>query len=384
MNLIFFDPHPIALYPFTLTRPASELRVGIMTIREKWQHWLKCETSWLTADHLRIKFGFNKNGNSLYINGSCLPDEALISAIEKLRQGQKLINKNTLIACHTGGDSLTAETESKLEAIAFSGEIGIIRNLWDIFLLNDAELRKDFSLITTGRKSSGNSKWNKTENLFIEESATVADSFINTQPGPVYIGPHAEVMEGCMVRGPFALCEHAGLKMGTKIYGATTLGPHCKAGGEVNNSVMLGYSNKAHDGFLGNSVIGEWCNLGADTNNSNLKNNYGIVKVWSYEQKKMVSTSRQFCGLFMGDYSKSGINTMFNTGTVAGVSANIFGGDFPPKFIPSFSWGGAKGFVKFDFDKALEAAAAMYSRRNLEFTAADKSILAAIYAMSDC
>lgn len=384
MNLIFFDSNPIALYPFTLTRPVSEIRVGILTIREKWQHWLKCDSSWIANDHLKVKYGLINSGNRLYVNGSYLPGKDLIRVLEGLQPGQKLMHKNTLIACNTGGDVLNSETESRLDAIDFSGEISRIRNLWDIFLLNDAELRNDFNLITSGRKSSGGSKWNKSENLFIEETATVADSFINTKTGPVYIGPHAEVMEGCMIRGPFALCEHAGLKMGTKIYGATTLGPHCKAGGEVNNSVMFGYSNKAHDGFLGNSVIGEWCNLGADTNNSNLKNNYGVVKVWNYEQKKMVSTGRQFCGLFMGDYSKSGINTMFNTGTVVGVSANIFGGDFPPKFIPSFSWGGANGFERFDLNKAIEAAAAMYARRNLEFTAADKSILTAVYAMSDC
>ncbi len=384
MNLIFFDSNPVALFPFTLTRPASEIRVGILSIREKWQHWLQGKSSWLTSDYLTPKFSLANTDNGLYINGSCLPDEALIRVVENLKPGQKLIHKNMLIACHTGGDKLNVEIEAKLDAVEFSGNISCLKNLWDIFLMNDAELRNDFHLITSGRKSSGGSKWNKTENLFIEENASVADSFINTKTGPVYIGHHAEVMEGCMIRGPLALCEHAGLKMGTKIYGATTLGPYCKAGGEVNNSVMFGYSNKAHDGFLGNSVIGEWCNLGADTNNSNLKNNYGVVKVWSYEQKKMLSTGRQFCGLFMGDYSKSGINTMFNTGTVVGVSANIFGGDFPPKFIPSFSWGGANGFEKFELNKAIEAAAAMYSRRNLEFSAADRSILAAIYAMSDC
>lgn len=384
MNLIFFDSNPIALYPFTLTRPASEIRVGILTIREKWQHWFKCETSWITAEYLKVKFHLTNSGNSLYINGTCLPDEALIRALEILKPGQKIIHKNTLIACNTGGENLTAEIESQLDTIEFSGELSSIKNLWDIFLINDAELRKDFKLITAGRKSSGGTKWNKVENLFIEESASVADSFINTKTGSVYIGPHSEVMEGCMIRGPFALCEHAGLKMGTKIYGATTLGPYCKAGGEVNNSVMFGFSNKAHDGFLGNAVIGEWCNLGADTNNSNLKNNYGIVKVWNYEQKKMVSTGRQFCGLFMGDYSKSGINTMFNTGTVVGVSANIFGGNFPPKFIPSFAWGGSGGFEKFELNKAIEAAAAMHSRRNLEFSEADKSVLTAVYSMPDC
>jgi UDP-N-acetylglucosamine diphosphorylase/glucosamine-1-phosphate N-acetyltransferase len=384
MNLIFFDFKPCTFYPFTLTRPASEIRVGILTIREKWLYWFKCSASWLTDDYLQVKYKLANSVDSLYVNGLCLPDEALARSVEKLKPGQKLMSHNLLIACHTGGDRLDKDTASRLHPVEFSGEVIHLKNLWDIFLLNDVELRKDFELLTAGRKSSGGAKWNQVENLFIEESATVADSFINTKTGPVYIGPHAEVMEGCMIRGPFALCEHAALKMGTKVYGATTLGPHCKAGGEVNNSVMFGFSNKAHDGFLGNSVIGEWCNLGADTNNSNLKNNYGTVKVWSYEHKKMVNSGRQFCGLFMGDFCKSGINTMFNTGTVAGVSANIFGADFPPKFIPSFSWGGASGFDRFELNKAIEAAAAMFHRRNLEFSDADKSILADLFSMPDC
>lgn len=384
MNLIFFETNPIALYPFTLTRPSSEIRVGIMTIREKWMHWFKCESSWFSQDFLQVKYGCIKTGNNLFINGIVLPDEAIVRAIDALKPGQKLIRNEMLIACNTGSDMLDKSIESELDSVEFSGEVNAIKNLWDIFLISDVELRKDFELITSGRQSSGGAKWNKLENLFIEESATVADSYINTKTGPVYIGHHAEVMEGCMIRGPFAMCEHSGLKMGAKIYGATTLGPHCKAGGEINNSVLFGYSNKAHDGFLGNSVIGEWCNLGADTNNSNLKNNYGVVKVWSYKQKRMVSTNRQFCGIFMGDYSKSGINTMFNTGTVIGVSTNIFGGDFPPKYIPSFSWGGASGFVRFELDKAIEAASAMFHRRNLEFTDADKSILTTLFSRSDC
>jgi UDP-N-acetylglucosamine diphosphorylase/glucosamine-1-phosphate N-acetyltransferase len=384
MNLIFFDLHPIALYPFTLTRPVSEIRTGILTIREKWTHRLKCESSWLAEPHLKVKYGLCKGSNNLFINGKCLPDEQIVRAVEALRPGQKIVWKNTLIAFHAGNEIMDSDILAQSETIHFTGELALINNPWDIFQRNDEELRKDFKLLTIGRKSAGSSRFKKTEDLFIEESAIVADSYINTRTGPVYIGPHAEVMEGCMVRGPFALCEHASLKMGAKIYGATTLGPYCKAGGEINNSVMFGYSNKAHDGFLGNSVIGEWCNLGADTNNSNLKNNYSMVKVWNYEQKKMINSGLQFCGLFMGDYSKSGINTMFNTGTVVGISCNIFGGDFPPKYIPSFSWGGAKGLEKFRLDKAIESAKAMFQRRNLEFTRAEQDILTAIYDFSDC
>jgi UDP-N-acetylglucosamine diphosphorylase/glucosamine-1-phosphate N-acetyltransferase len=215
--------------------------------------------------------------------------------------------------------------------------------------------------------------------LFLEPGAKAQASIFNTQTGPIYLGKDSEVMEGCLVRGGLALCEGAGLKMGAKIYGPTTIGPHAKVGGEVNNSVILGYSNKGHEGFLGNSVLGEWCNLGADTNNSNLKNTYDAVDIWDYAQGRYRSTGLQFCGLFMGDHAKTGINTMLNTGTVVGVAANVFGGGFPPKFIPDFSWGGAEGLTTHRLDKALQTAKAVMARRNTPLTEAAAQLLQAVF-----
>jgi UDP-N-acetylglucosamine diphosphorylase/glucosamine-1-phosphate N-acetyltransferase len=380
MNLVFVDSQPIRLYPFTLTRPASEIRIGILTIREKWLHYLKCNYCWLTENYLQVKYPFTLRGQEVYINGSLLPDEPLIRAVEQLKPGQKLISKDHWLACYPEQEKFSADVMEKLQPVEYTQPVTLLEHLWQIFLLNDSELRKDFIRITTGRKSSTVSRLSHPD-LFIEEEARIADCFINTSNGPVYVGREAEIMEGCMIRGPVALCQGAVLKMGAKVYGATTLGPYAKAGGELNNVVIFGFSNKAHDGFLGNAVIGEWCNLGADTNNSNLKNNYGKVKVWSYLHGRMIDSGLQFCGLFMGDHSKCGINTMFNTGTVVGVSANLFGGDFLPKFIPSFSWGGVQRFERYRLNDALQAAAAMYERRNQPFTAADQSILSSIYSM---
>ncbi len=381
MNLIFVDPQPVLLYPFTLTRPGSEIRVGILTIREKWLHYLKCNCCWLTENYLQVKYPFTPTGQDVYINGLLIPDDLLIRAIEQLNEGQKLVSKQRWLACRPGQQTLSASVLDKLEPVEYNRPITLIEHLWQIFLLNDTELRKDFHRLTAGRKTSADNRWSHHTDLFVEEGARIADCFINTSTGPVYVGRQAEIMEGCMIRGPVALCEGSVLKMGAKVYGATTLGPYAKAGGELNNVVIFGFSNKAHDGFLGNTVIGEWCNLGADTNNSNLKNNYGTVKVWSYLHGRMISSGLQFCGLFMGDHSKCGINTMFNTGTVVGVSANIFGADYPPRFIPSFSWGGATQLKRYRLEEALQAAAAMYERRNQPFTPADQSILTSIYSI---
>ena len=262
----------------------------------------------------------------------------------------------------------------------------VLNFLWDIFSKNDSAIRDDFSLLTEGRKSqpiSSSNKFAGSQQIFIEKGAVVECSVLNATNGPIYIGKNAEVMEGCLIRGPFALGENAVLKMGAKIYGATTIGPYCKVGGEVNNSVFQSNSNKAHDGFLGNSVIGEWCNLGADTNNSNLKNNYANVKIWSHATEEMVDTGMQFCGLFMGDHSKSGINTMFNTGTVVGVNANIYGSDFPIHFVPSFSWGTAQGFSDYRLEKALEVAERVMARRNQKLTTSERKILSHIFNLTN-
>lgn len=381
MNFILCDFNRGNLLPFTYTRPVSEIRVGILTIREKWEKYLGAGTSSLTEKYLSGKFPVKKERLNICINASVLPDKNLVSKIKSLKEGQQIIYKNKMIAACLVKDEIKYSLPEKyegFEAIKFTGELVMIEKPWDIFLKNDEAIKNDFVLLTTGRKSEKISTTNKIsgkQNIFIEKGVKVEHSIINATTGPVYIGKGAEIMEGCMIRGPFALGEHATLKMGAKIYGATTIGPHSKVGGEVSNSVIFGYTNKAHDGFLGNSVIGEWCNLGADTNNSNLKNNYSNVKVWNYEIKNYVDTGLQFCGIFMGDHSKCGINTMFNTGTVVGVSANVFGGDFPPKFIPSFSWGGAKGFDKFELDKAIELATAVYKRRNMKFGKIEKDIL---------
>ena len=259
----------------------------------------------------------------------------------------------------------------------------MIDHVWDIFSKNGDAIKQDFDLITKNKTSLHLSKSNTVigdpKLIFLEEGAIVEASILNTTAGPIYIGKDAEVMEGSMVRGPFALGEHSALKLGTKIYGPTTVGPHSKIGGEVNNSVIFGYSNKGHDGFLGNSVIGEWCNLGADTNNSNLKNNYSSVKLYNYSKKAMLDSGLQFCGLIMGDHSKCGINTMFNTGTVVGVGANIFGGGFPPTHIPSYSWGGADGMMEYQFEKMIETADRVFQRRNLFISELDISILRTIF-----
>lgn len=390
MNLVFFDCHYTRanLLPFTFTRPVADIRLGILTIRQKWERYFQKPSYTLTESYLQEKFPSAENSSSsLYINGSVLPNKPLVAAIEKLGALQSLTYNGNIIAFKSEKQQLNYEN---LEAIAkgfaaveFSGNVVAVQNLWDIFGLNAEAIKSDFDLLTAGRVSQTLSDTNKligsTENLFIEEGATVEASVLNTATGVIYIGRDAEIMENCAVRGPLALCEHATLKMSAKVYGATTLGPHCKAGGELNNVVFFGYSNKAHDGFLGNSVIGEWCNLGADTNNSNLKNNYGSVELFNYHTGKAADTGLTFCGLMMGDHSKSGINTMFNTGTVVGVSANIFGADFPPKFIPSFSWGGNRWLITFNMEKSIEVAERVMQRRNLSLSAADKKIFKTIF-----
>lgn len=390
MNIVLFDCHTTRenLLPFTFTRPVADIRVGILTIREKWEKFLQVTSFTLSEEYLSGRFPFfNGNDAAVYINGALLPDENLIAAIRKLGALQSLVRNGKLLAFKSEKKHLNYEN---FEAIAkgfalveYTGEVKAVSYGWDIFRMNGDALMADFNLITKGRKSQPLSESNTVigdaGNVFLEEGAKAEACIINTSVGPVYIGKDAELMDGCVVRGPLALCEHAALKMAAKVYGPTTLGPHCKAGGELNNVVMFGYSNKAHDGFLGNSVIGEWCNLGADTNNSNLKNNYASVDVFSYRDGKSVDTGLQFCGLLMGDHSKCGINTMFNTGTVVGVSANIFGADFPPKFIPSFSWGGAQWLRTFTFDKAIEVANRMMERRGLKVEEADERILKTVF-----
>lgn len=374
------------LLPFTYTRPISEIRIGILTIREKWEKHLGETPGVLTEAYLHEKYpAASLSSGDLLINSAICPDEPLIKELHALFPGDALYRGELLLACKLSDDT-DFEDLSGFSRRQYQGNLTMLEYPWHIFQFNGDEIRRDFSLLTHDRESAPISDPHtiiyNPENVFIEEGVTIRASVINASDGPVYLGKNSTVHEGCLIKGPFSLGESSHLNMGAKMKGDNTIGPFCKVGGEVSNSVIFGFSNKGHDGFLGNSVIGEWCNLGADTNSSNLKNNYSVVKVWSYESEKIESTGLQFCGLLMGDHSKSGINTMFNTGTVAGVCANIFGGDFPPKFIPSFSWGGSNGFSTFQKSKAFEMCTAVMSRRSQELTAADESILTYILEKS--
>lgn len=389
MNYIMFDDQSRNnLLPLTFTRPLADLRIGILTIREKWEAILKTKTSSLTEVYLSAKFPIIKDSQNILINGSICPSNELVKEIKALKPNQALVTKDSIVALNLNAEDLDESGEmdiSGIEEILTEIEPLKVNDLWDIFSKNGDALKMDFDLITKRRKSEKLSSTNRFAGdfpIFIEKGAKVEFSILNSSNGPIYIGKDAEIMEGSLIRGPFALCEHAVVKMGAKIYGPTTIGPYSKVGGEINNSVIFGYSNKAHDGFLGNSVIGEWCNIGADTNNSNLKNSYDDVKLWNYTQKTFIETGLQFCGLIMGDHSKTGINTMFNTGTVIGVNANIFGSGFQRNFIPSFSWGGTSGFKIYDIKKAIKVAESMYARRGLEFNATDKEILINLFDLT--
>ncbi len=383
MNVILFDQENFwkNLLPLTYTRPVSEIRIGILTIKQKWDLELNTNCSYSSRSYLSKKFPLKEQPESLFINGSLCPTPALLAEIKKLKPGQALIKNNELLALV--GEAKHVKALTDIEKIEFKEDILNVANVWDVFQKNGDAIKLDFELLTKNKISQALSSSvtviGDKKLIFLEEGAIAEACIFNTSGGPIYLAKDAEVMEGSAVRGPFALGEHSALKLNTKIYGATTIGPHCKVGGEVNNSVIFGFTNKAHDGFLGNSVLGEWCNLGADTNNSNLKNNYGNVKLFNYQQIKMVDTGLQFCGLIMGDHSKSGINTMFNTGTVVGVGANIYGGSFPATHIPSFSWGGSEGFETYRLDKMFETAEKVFERRSLKLDAIEKEILSEVF-----
>jgi len=382
MNYILFDGTVRdQLLPFTFTRAVADIRVGILTIREKWEKHLGFTTTTITEEYLTEKYPMVEIEENVLINASFLPSENLTNLIKGLSKNQAIFYDDEPLAFFTE-DEQEVDFDT-YEVIQYTYDDVIrIEHTWDIFSKNDVAIARDFELLTKGRTSQPIPETTVAFNsaqIFIEEGAKLPLCSLNAENGPIYIGKDAEIMEGCMVRGPFALCDHATLKMGAKIYGATTVGPHSKVGGEVNNSVIFGFSNKGHDGFLGNSVIGEWCNLGADTNNSNLKNNYAEVRLWDYETEGFARTGLQFCGLMMGDHSKCGINTMFNTGTVVGVSANIFGSGFPRNFVPSFSWGGSAGMTAYKTDKAFEVATVVMSRRGIDFTQTDVRILEHVF-----
>lgn len=382
MNYILFDgPSRNALLPFTFTRPVADILIGIMTIRQKWEMHLGSTTTTLTEEYLSEKYPMVELEENVMINASFLPNAILVEMVSNLEPNQAIFRGDEVIAFYTTEEQEAVDFDS-YEIIEYTDDCLTVQNTWDIFSKNDAAIREDFEILTEDRRSQPIPKSVNVispENIFIEEGAKLEFVTLNASTGPIYIGKDSEIMEGSVIRGPFALCENASVKMASKIYGATTVGPFSRIGGEVNNSVLFGYSNKGHDGFLGNSVLGEWCNIGADSNNSNLKNNYEEVKLWSYETEGFAKTGLQFCGLMMGDHSKCGINTMFNTGTVVGVSANIFGSGFPRNFVPSFSWGGASGFTTYITKKAFETARLVMSRRNVEFDEREATILEHIF-----
>ncbi len=385
MNYILSDGNAReALLPFTFTRPVAAIRIGILTIAEKWEKYLKTKVSYLTEDYLQQKFPLVTENDNVVINGAYLPNESLVSAINSLQTNQALTSGDEVIAYRTGTPEETFNP-SAYDTIAFKGECLTVKNTWDIFSKNGEALQADFDLLTTGRKSASISQTNQlinAESIFIEEGAQVEYSILNATEGPIYIGKDAQVWEGSLIRGGLALCENATVKMGAKIYGPTTVGPFGKVCGELSNSVIFGYSSKGHEGYLGNAVLGEWCNIGADSNNSNLKNNYAKVRLWNYATETFDHTGLQFCGLMMGDHSKSAINTMFNTGTVIGVNVNVYTPGFPRNFIPSFSWGGASGFRTYNLKSAFETAEVMMARRGRKFDETEQAIMEHVFELT--
>ncbi|UTN04424.1 GlmU family protein [Flavobacterium bizetiae] len=382
MNYILFDgPVRNALLPFTFTRPVADILIGIMTIRQKWEARLGSTITTITEDYLSTKFPMVEMEENVMINAAYLPNDTLAELVSELKENQAIFKGDDVIAFFTSENQEEVDFDS-YEIIQYNGDALTVEHTWDIFSKNDAAIREDFIYLTEDRKSQAIPKSVNViapENIFIEEGAKLEFVTLNASNGPIYIGKNAEIMEGTVIRGPFALCENAQVKLNAKVYGATTVGPGSRIGGEVKNSVLFANSNKGHDGFLGDSVLGEWCNIGADSNNSNLKNNYEEVKLWSYETEGFAKTGLQFCGLMMGDHSKCGINTMFNTGTVVGVSANIFGSGFPRNFVPSFSWGGAAGFTTYVTKKAFETAKLVMGRRNIDFDETESAILEHIF-----
>jgi UDP-N-acetylglucosamine diphosphorylase/glucosamine-1-phosphate N-acetyltransferase len=383
MNLILFDDPLIRLnlLPFTFTRPTGKIRVGILTIAEKWEKWLSVKAYYKTEEYLQKKFLLHSTEQNLLINGAVCPDQKLVDTIKSLPQGYFLVKGSLLIAAHKPEQAMSSSN-----TIEFAEAVTVIDKTWKIFRENAAQIKSDFKMITAGRKSAGIQDKHTViygeGNLFVEEGVNIKAAIINAETGPVYLGKNSIIQEGAIIRGSLALCEGAHLNMGAKMRGDTTVGPFSKVGGEVSNSVIFGYSNKAHDGFMGCSVLGEWCNLGADTNTSNLKNNYEPVKLWNHSLQEFENTGLQFCGLMMGDHSKCGINTMFNTGTVVDVATNVFGEGFPRNYIPSYSWGGNNGFTTYRPDKALETAFRAMDRRNVVLDETEKNILLKIFEMT--
>lgn len=383
MNLILFDSPTIRqnLLPFTFTRPVAGIRTGILTIAEKWEKYLKLKASYSTESYLSKKFPLHHEADNYWINGAACPNEELVAAIRQLKPGDAITKDNLILVVRTPDDEVPEIITGTI--MEFTQPLTLIDQVWKIYQSNGAEIRQDFSLLTKGRKSApvqdAFTRIYNPDQVFLEEGVQIRAALLNAENGPIYLGKNSIIQEGALIRGPFALCEGSHVNMGAKVRGDTTVGPFSKIGGEVSNSVIFGYSNKAHDGFLGNSVIGEWCNLGADSNTSNMKNNYENIKIWNYAKNGFKDTGLMFCGLMFGDHSKCGINMMFNTGTVVGVSTSIFGDGYPRNFIPSFAWGGAAGFTTYQLNKALDTASKAMARRNVDLTEDDRDILTTIY-----
>lgn len=391
MNYILFDSDiRYQLLPFTHTRPVADIRCGIMTMRARWEHFIKQETGSLTETYLQDVFPLNGGNDNLFINGSIFANAELYEEISKLEPQEQLVKNGLIIAARVNDDIVqfgeTIKISATLKEKEYAGAIKQLQHIWDIFAFNEQAILNDFQLLTARRKSQelpDNIHAAGKENIFLEEGANIyVGCTINGASGPVYIGKNVEVLEGSIIRGPIAICDDAVIKMGAKLYGGTTIGVGCKVGGEISNVVFFANSNKGHDGYLGNAVIGEWCNLGADTNCSNLKNNYDTIKIWDEHKFKSVKTDLTFCGLMMADHSKCGINTMFNTGTVVGVSANIYGGGFPEKFIPSFTWGGSDRLTTYRLDRALDTANRMMGRRHKHLSPAEIKMYEHIFALT--
>ncbi len=373
------------LLPLTYTRPVSEIRIGITTIFDKWKDALQSNVHYITAIHLQDKYPSNYGDDNLYINSSLLPTPDLIALIDQLADNSQLIKDQQIIAFRCPQQILYDSSLPSLTIHHTDIDLTYIKYPWHIFQCNEKAIQQDIEQATISRSkeiNASNTMIGNTDDLYVDPSVDMSAVTLNTKTGPIYIGKNCTIMEGSMLRGPLAICEGAVVKMGTKIYGATTIGPYSKVGGELSNVVIQGFSNKGHDGYLGNAVLGQWCNLGADTNASNLKNNYSNTRVWNYSKRSFLDTQTQFCGLIMGDHSKTGINTMFNTATVVGVSCNIYGGDFPRKFIPSFTWGSSKNFQIHQFKKSIATAKAVMQRRNIALTEQDEAILAAVFDLS--
>jgi UDP-N-acetylglucosamine diphosphorylase/glucosamine-1-phosphate N-acetyltransferase len=380
---LFDDKSWLSLRPLTFTRPVADLRIGILTIAEKWAKYLNASFGFKTQAYLSVKYAPVQA--RLSINGSVCPDQQLLDSILALKDNQVLVKDGLVIAYQTEDSTLAyQEALEKLTAINYQQDFTHIVFPENIFSNNHQELVKDFELLTKGRSSGTLSSTNTFlgDQIFVEEGATAECSTFNSLQGPIYLGKNTQVWEGCNIRGSFALCNDSQVKMGAKIYGKTTIGPFSRVGGEINNSIIWGYSSKGHEGYLGNAVLGQWCNIGADSNNSNLKNNYGEVKLWDYDQESFRETGLQFCGLIMADHAKCAINTMFNTGTVAGVSANIFGAGFPRNFIPDFAWGGVHGFEVYSLPKMLETAVKVYERRDTALDTTETAILSHVFELT--